>query len=150
MGAHPSHRGFTLIELMIVVAIVGVLAAIAMPAYNLFVAKSQVAEAFELASGLKAKIADHYAETGTWPANGQAGIPPAASITGRYVSTVSVSAVDGSTTVTMRSVNVADGLLGQTITFTPVVSGGSITSTHWRCTSTIRQMFLPVTVCSGS
>lgn len=150
MRTYTGNRGFTLVELIIVVAVIGILASIAIPAYSMFVAKSQVGEAFELAGGLKAKIADYYAETGDWPANGQAGIPSAASIIGKYVSTVSVSALDGSATVIMRSANVATGLLGQTLTFTPVVSGGSITTTHWRCTSTIRRIYLPAVACTGS
>ena len=83
------QSGFTLIELMIVVAIIGILAAIALPAYQDYTARSQVSEAMSLASGLKIQVADIYADEGalTNADSGVGGIPAAADVTGKYVNT---------------------------------------------------------------
>jgi type IV pilus assembly protein PilA len=84
-----NHKGFTLIELMIVVAIIGILAAIAIPQYQNYVARAQVAEAFSLASGAKTAVAEHYMTTGSFPDDNEAaGL--ASAITGKYVESVVV------------------------------------------------------------
>ncbi len=61
------QKGFTLIELMIVVAIIGILAAIAIPAYQDFTIRAQVTEGLNLASSIKASVAEYYSDHGTWP-----------------------------------------------------------------------------------
>ena len=83
-------KGFTLIELMIVVAIIGILASIAIPAYLDYTTRAQVTEGLTLASGLKAQMTEVYAETGAWPqtatAAGVDGTPA-----GKYVDSVIVT-----------------------------------------------------------
>jgi type IV pilus assembly protein PilA len=95
MNANKNMRqqGFTLIELMIVVAIVGILAAVAIPAYQDYTARAQVAEAVNLADGLKATVADIWTDEGAFTnANsGSKGLPAADTVTGKYVAQVGVS-----------------------------------------------------------
>jgi type IV pilus assembly protein PilA len=84
------QKGFTLIELMIVVAIIGILAAIAIPAYQDYTIRAQVTEGLNLAADLKAAVAENYASTGTWPAdNAAVGITAVKS--GKYVGSVTIA-----------------------------------------------------------
>jgi len=93
------QKGFTLIELMIVVAIIGILAAIAIPAYQDYTIRAQVTEGLNLAGAVKASVAETFAQTGLWPlANANAGVGNAADITGKYVTGVAV--VNGGITIT--------------------------------------------------
>ncbi|ENW2826213.1 pilin, partial [Neisseria gonorrhoeae] len=97
------QKGFTLIELMIVIAIVGILAAVALPAYQDYTARAQVSEAILLAEGQKSAVTEYYLNHGKWPAdNGAAGVAsPATDIKGKYVKEVKVE--NGVVTATMKS-----------------------------------------------
>ncbi|HFB3295986.1 TPA: pilin, partial [Neisseria gonorrhoeae] len=86
------QKGFTLIELMIVIAIVGILAAVALPAYQDYTARAQVSEAILLAEGQKSAVAGYYLNHGKWPAdNGAAGVASSGEIKGKYVESVTVT-----------------------------------------------------------
>jgi type IV pilus assembly protein PilA len=84
------QKGFTLIELMIVIAIIGILAAIAIPAYQNYTIRAQVTEGLTLADGWKTAIAEYYANTGNWPAQGN--LQGTAVSVGKYESAVTVIA----------------------------------------------------------
>ena len=126
------NSGFTLIELMIVVAIIGILAAVAIPQYQNYTARAQAAEALSLASGAKVAVAEYFNTNGTFPAdNTEAGLDDAADISGNYVESVAVSGA--AITALFSSTDAHSNLRGGEMTLTAVDNGGSIA---FACTST--------------
>ena len=135
-----TQQGFTLIELMIVIAIIGILAAIAIPAYQDYVIRSQVSESLSLADGSKTAIAEFYSNTGRLPAgNSSAGLATNTSITGNYVNDVAVSG--GVVAVTFNSTKANKNIQTKVLNLSPITSGGS---TKWTCKApTIANKYLP-------
>ncbi len=127
-----KQQGFTLIELMIVVAIIGILAAIAIPAYQDYTIRAQVSEGLSLSGGAKTAVAEFFQDSGGFPGNNvQAGISNSNEITGKYVTDVAVGG-NGVITVTYgndANINIENELL----TLTPDGSGGG--SVQWACAS---------------
>lgn len=139
------QAGFTLIELMIVVAIIGILAAIALPAYQDYTKRSHVSEGLSLAGAAKMGVSEYYADKGIWPtSNTDVGLASATSIKGNAVRSVAVSGTTtagGIITITYNTKVEA----GNTIVMTPTSSNtsGSIT---WACnTGTVQSKYRPAT-----
>ncbi|HEZ1915550.1 TPA: pilin [Neisseria meningitidis] len=123
------QKGFTLIELMIVIAIVGILAAVALPAYQDYTARAQVSEAILLAEGQKSAVTEYYLNHGIWPSdNSAAGVASSADIKGKYVQKVEVN--NGVITATMASSNVNNEIKGKKLSLWAKRQDGSV---KWFC-----------------
>ncbi|HFC7055835.1 TPA: pilin [Neisseria meningitidis] len=123
------QKGFTLIELMIVIAIVGILAAVALPAYQDYTARAQVSEAILLAEGQKSAVTEYYLNHGEWPGNNtSAGVATSTDIKGKYVQSVEVK--NGVVTATMASSNVNNEIKGKKLSLWAKRQNGSV---KWFC-----------------
>lgn len=135
-----NQQGFTLIELMIVVAIIAILAAIALPAYQDYVARAQATEALTATGGIRADIAVNYSENNT--------LAPTAAITaaatalqGKYFTagTATVDAATGAVSVPFAS----GALAGQTMTITPTAAAAGGQIARWTCGGLTKAQHIP-------
>ncbi|HGG7825205.1 TPA: pilin [Neisseria meningitidis] len=123
------QKGFTLIELMIVIAIVGILAAVALPAYQDYTARAQVSEAILLAEGQKSAVTEYYLNHGIWPGdNSSAGVASSSTIKGKYVKSVEVK--NGVVTAEMKSSGVNKEIQGKKLSLWAKRQDGSV---KWFC-----------------
>jgi len=132
MNSSQRAGGFTLIELMIVVAIIGILASIAIPAYQDYTIRAQVAEGIMLVDELKPSIRDYYRDRGVFPTdNADAGVPAPEHLLGQYVTGVDV--VDGAVNVQFGS-KAHSQLAGSTLSIRPIyVTANPTSPIAWNC-----------------
>ena len=146
------QKGFTLIELMIVVAIIAILAAIAISQYQDYVIRSQVSEGSSLADGVKTAVGEFVNNRGYFPlANSSAGLATAASINGSYVSSVDAAGGDITATYSSTAPQKANpAISGMALVFSPITQAGSI---KWNCKGVaggLKQKWCPSScVCPG-
>lgn len=145
------QKGFTLIELMIVITIIGILASIAIPAYQDYIARAQVSEALTFASGYKNQVSDAYWQTGNCPSLTDLGFSSNA-INSNYLATISLTTLIGyqcSVSLTFKSTNVSTKLISKTLSFSMITDANNPSTSIWKCTSSdIVQEYLPKT-CTG-
>ena len=137
---NKEQSGFTLIELMIVVAIIGILASIAIPAYQRYVIRSQVTEGLNLSGGAQTAVSEFYMENGAWPTdNSEAGLPIGTEIRGDFTKQV---VVDNNVIAIMYGIKAHADFSGNIVSLTAFNNEGSVS---WSCTSggTIEAWLLP-------
>ncbi|MCW0422248.1 MULTISPECIES: pilin [Xanthomonas] len=143
-----KQQGFTLIELMIVVAIIAILAAIAIPQYQNYLARAQFSEAMTLTDGLKTQVAEYYASQGDCPANAQNGFEAATAYTGKYTAQVALGGTKPACTITatFKATGLNANLANKTVKLTATDNGGSLS---WDCQTTALKKYVP-SACTGA
>ena len=135
-----QQKGFTLIELMIVVAIIGILASIAIPAYQDYTIRAQISEGLVLSAGAKTALIDYHTERGDWPNNNvKAGLVNQNDIKGKYVKSIRVK---NNVIIVMYGNDANKAIRNKKINLTAVNSFGII---RWTCASAgfIKDRYLP-------
>lgn len=145
------QKGFTLIELMIVIAIIGILAAIALPAYQDYTKRSRVSEGLSLAGGAKSALTEYYASNNKWPAdNAAAGIATATDIKGNAVDKVEVSTEGTGATGKGKITVTFNDKVKANATLILEGTGNEAGSVKWTCTGgTLDTKFRP-SECRGT
>jgi len=125
-----EQQGFTLIELMIVVAIIGTLAALAVPAYQDYTIRAQITDGLKLSAGAKVAVSEYYMDSGDWPNNNnQANLANQNDITGKYTNRLRVN---GNVIVITYGNDAHNAISNQRVELTAVDNAGSIS---WTCAS---------------
>ncbi|CAM4224495.1 pilin [Pseudoalteromonas byunsanensis] len=143
--ARQQQGGFTLIELMIVVAIIGILSAVALPAYQDYVARSQASEAVSLSAGAKTALAEYYQINGSFPTENTTPTTTSLGATGTYSKLVVNDG--GEIVVTMDENDAVTALQGETFTFTAVTTDNAF---KWTCVSSLTDANLVPQGCSAT
>ncbi len=141
MNQKINNHGFTLIELMIVIAIIGILAAIALPAYQDYVARAQATEAFKATEGLKTDIGTYYWQEGVYPKAGNPILATASTLEGKYFPAGGTQVTPDNGVITVSFNKGANQ--GKTVVLTPTANPGNRQIITWKCSGTVGKTRLP-------